>query len=163
MDLEVVQRRALQMGRREAILRLQDAIVSGGDNVGAEFFPVKHHFAPGCYGREMTLPKDSVVVGKIHKHAHLNVISQGHVLVFTEHEGIVELKAPCTFVSTPGTKRVVYAVEETVWTTSHVTDSTDLAEIEREVIAQDFLEVQHDVGICGGSGHLDCNGAVFIE
>lgn len=142
MEIEVMHERALQLGRREAILRLQDAIVYGGLDVGPASCPVKHHFAPGSYGREMTLPVGLVVVGKIHKHAHINVISKGRVQVFTEQEGVLELAAPCTFVSSPGTKRVVHVLEETVWTTVHVTDKTDLAEIEREVIATDFMEVE---------------------
>ena len=142
MEIEVMRERALQRGRREAILRLQDAIISEGRDVGPASCPVKHHFAPGSYGREMTLPAGLVVVGKIHKHAHINVISKGRVQVFTEQEGVLELAAPCTFVSSPGTKRVVHVLEETVWTTVHVTDKTDLAEIEREVIATDFIEVE---------------------
>lgn len=142
MEIEVMRERALQLGRREAILRLQDAIISEGRDVGPASCPVKHHFAPGSYGREMTLPAGMVVVGKIHKHAHINVISKGRVQVFTEQEGGLELAAPCTFVSSPSTKRVVHVLEETVWTTVHVTDKTDLAEIEREVIATDFMEVE---------------------
>ena len=142
MEIEVMRERALQLGRREAILRLQDAIISEGRDVGPASCQVKHHFAPGSYGREMTLPAGLVVVGKIHKHAHINVISKGRVQVFTEQEGVLELAAPCTFVSSPGTKRVVHVLEETVWTTVHVTDKTDLAEIEREVIATDFKEVE---------------------
>ena len=142
MEIEVMRERALQLGRRGAILRLQDAIISEGRDVGPASCPVKHHFAPGSYGREMTLPAGMVVVGKIHKHAHINVISKGRVQVFTEQDGVLELAAPCTFVSSPGTKRVVHVLEETVWTTVHVTDKTDLAEIEREVIATDFMEVE---------------------
>ena len=141
MEIEVMHERALQLGRREAIMRLQDAIVYGGLDVGPAACPVQHHFAPGAYGREMTLPAGLVVVGKIHKHAHINVISKGRVQVFTEQDGVLELAAPCTFVSSPGTKRVVHVLEETVWTTVHVTDKTDLAEIEREVIATNFSEV----------------------
>ena len=141
MEIEVMHERALQLGRREAIMRLQDAIVYGGLDVGPAACPVQHHFAPGAYGREMTLPAGLVVVGKIHKHAHINVISKGRVQVFTEQDGVLELAAPCTFVSSPGTKRVVHVLEEAVWTTVHVTDKTDLAEIEREVIATDFSGV----------------------
>ena len=83
MEIEVMHERALQLGRREAILRLQDAIVYGGLDVGPAACPVQHHFAPGAYGREMTLPAGLVVVGKIHKHAHINVISKGRLQVFT--------------------------------------------------------------------------------
>lgn len=141
MDIEVKKSRELRLTRRAAILRAQHALMTSPHAVGPESCPVKHHFAPGSYGREMTLPAGMRVVGKIHKHAHINVISKGRVRVFTEQEGVLELVAPCTFVSSPGTKRLVVVDEETVWTTVHVTDKTDLAEIEREVIADDFEEI----------------------
>lgn len=146
MEVEVKPEQAITLGRRQAILNLQAEIQAlpfdgaGIVQVTAEHCPVRHHFAPHAYGREMFLPRGTVVVGKIHKHAHINVISQGRVRVFTEGEGAQELCAPLTFVSSPGTKRAVEVLEDTVWTTVHVTDSTDLAEIEREVIATDFQE-----------------------
>lgn len=103
--------------------------------------PLKHHFAPGAYGREIFIPQGMMVVGKIHKHAHLNVLSQGHVLVYTE-DGPEEFSAPRTWVSSPGTKRVVYAVTDVVWTTIHVTEETDLEAIEDFVIAKTFEEYE---------------------
>jgi quercetin dioxygenase-like cupin family protein len=102
--------------------------------------PLKHHFAPGSYAREIFLPAGSLVVGKIHKHAHVNVISQGHCTVYTD-TGTRELRAPVTFVSEPGTKRVVLAHADTVWTTVHVTNETDLTKIEDEVIATSYDEL----------------------
>lgn len=140
MDLEELHQFAMRVGRRESIVRLQDTILQQGLDVGADTCPVQHFFAPGSYAREITMPAGLVVVGKIHKHAHVNVISKGRVRVFTEGGGVQDLAAPCTFVSQPGTKRAVLVVEDTVWTTVHVTDKTDLAEIEREVISTEFLE-----------------------
>lgn len=128
--------------RRDAITALQESIHGSEHEVSEDSCTVSHHFAEGSYGREMFLPAGLVVVGKIHKHSHVNVISAGYVLVFTEQDGVQELRAPCTFVSKPFTKRVVYVLEDTMWTTVHVTDSTDLAEIEKEVIAEDYEEVQ---------------------
>lgn len=102
--------------------------------------PVFHHFAPGSYARECHLPEGSLVIGKIHKHAHINVISRGRVSVMTE-DGRKDLQAPCTFVSLPGTKRAVYAHEYTVWTTVHVTNNTDLDAIEAEIIVPSYDEL----------------------
>lgn len=99
--------------------------------------PLKHHFAPGAYAREILLPKGSLVIGKIHKHSHINVISKGRVSVITE-TGRKELEAPCTFVSDVGTKRAVYAHEDTVWTTVHVTNETDPEKLEEEIIAKTY-------------------------
>jgi hypothetical protein len=127
--------------RREKILQLQDKMFSFDDHLTADDFVTRHHFAPGQYAREIEVPAGEVVVGKIHKHAHVNVISKGRVLVFTEGEGVRELRAPFTFISSPGTKRVVYTLWPTIWTTIHVTDKTDLAEIEADIIATSYAEL----------------------
>jgi hypothetical protein len=101
---------------------------------------LRHIFAPGSYAREMTIPKGTLIIGKIHKHAHLNIISKGKVRVATEF-GPMSFEAPYTFVSDVGTKRAVYAIEDTIWTTIHVTTETDLDKIEEYVIAKDYDEL----------------------
>ncbi len=52
--------------------------------------------------------------------------------------GKEEIVGPVTFVSQPGTKRVVVAQEETIWTTYHPTTETDLEKIEAHVIAPTY-------------------------
>jgi quercetin dioxygenase-like cupin family protein len=108
---------------------------------------VKHYFTPidekyGCctYAREMTIPKGTLIIGKIHRHEHLNIISKGKVSVSTEF-GTKYLEAPCTFISEVGLKRAVIAEEDTIWTTIHLTKGNceaDLADIEEEVIAPSY-------------------------
>jgi hypothetical protein len=121
-------------GRRAEIMALQQYMQEQPDQIQP---PVLHHFAPGMYGREILLPAGSLTIGKIHKHAHLNVISMGKCRVLTE-DGTKTFEAPYTFVSKPGTKRVVYAITDVVWTTCHLANSTDLEEIEAEVIAPSY-------------------------
>ncbi len=104
-------------------------------------FPLRHIFAPGAYAREMTIRAGHWAIGKIHKHAHLSFITKGRIAVLTE-DGPTVITAPYTFVNTPGTKRVVLALEDTVWTTVHITNKTDLTEIEDEVIAKSFEEIE---------------------
>ena len=123
---------------RERLYALQGAI---GDLPEVEC-PLQHVFAPGAYARTIFIPAGTVVVGKIHKHAHLNILSQGTVCVMTETEGDRPLTGPLTMVSPPGTKRAVYAVTDAVWTTIHLTNSTDLEEIEAEVIAPTFEDYE---------------------
>ncbi len=108
---------------------------------------LRHFFVPkseqfGCftYGREITMPRGAVIAGKIHKHPHLNIITKGVIAVKTEF-GQEVYKAPVTFVSNPGTKRAVFALQDTVWTTIHLTSygsEEDLDKIEDEVIAPSF-------------------------
>jgi quercetin dioxygenase-like cupin family protein len=131
---------------RAKIFALQDSLVvaiKDGEIVPYDFDAnLQHHFAPGAYGRTLFFPKGTVIVGKIHKHAHLNILSQGEVVVLTESGGMERLKGPLTMVSPPGTKRAVYALEDTTWTTVHLTDETDLAKIEDHVIAPTYEDYE---------------------
>lgn len=122
---------------RIKVMELQKNMKESGDSLQ---LLVTHHFAPGSYAREIFHPKGVVVIGKIHRHAHVNVISKGEVHVVSEF-GTKRIKAPATFVSQPGTKRCVYALEDTVWTTIHATDETDLKKIEEEIIAPSYEEL----------------------
>lgn len=102
--------------------------------------PVNHHFSKGVYGREMPIPKGSLLVGKIHKHQTMNVLSKGELSVLSQ-DGVMRLKAPHIFVSSPGAKRVIYAHEDSIWTCFHGTHETDLEKIEEEFIAKTYDDV----------------------
>lgn len=121
------------------MLREPGVYVSGGERDINELCPVTHHFSQGVYAREMFIPKGTVLTGKIHKYTQLNIMSQGELSVLTE-EGIKRVKAPFTIVSPPGTKRIAYAHEDTIWTTVHGTDETDLEKIEAHYVANDEQE-----------------------
>lgn len=136
---------------REKILVVQDGlqklIDSGVVQSTLEDCTLTHYFTPkdekyGCctYAREMLIPKGTLIIGKIHRHQHLNFISKGKVTVFTEF-GEKHLEGPCTFVSEVGLKRAVYAEEDTLWTTVHLTEfesEQELDKIEQEVIAPSY-------------------------
>lgn len=142
LDIEIVDENCIierLPPTREAILRLEQELRKY-DQLD---LPLKHTFAPGAYAREIFLPKGCIVIGKIHKHAHLNIVSRGHVTVVTEF-GPREIDAregPVTFASDAGSKRALVCHEDTIWTTIHLTQSTDLAEIEREIIAPTYSEL----------------------
>lgn len=108
--------------------------------------PLKHWLAPGIYAREIHLPADSLVVGKIHRHRHLNIISKGRVTCYTEF-GIETMEAPASFISEPGTKRVVYTHEDAIWTTIHPnpTDETDIETLEQMFTAIEYAELGMEV------------------
>lgn len=99
--------------------------------------PPSHYFAQGVYGREITIPKGVVLVGRVHHQSQINVISKGEISVTTP-DGIRRIKAPCVIVSPPGTKRAGYAHEETVWTTFLGTHETDAAVIEQTLTSESY-------------------------
>lgn len=90
--------------------------------------PTVSYFAPGIYAREMTIPKGVTATGAVHKTEHLSIISAGRCLLTTD-EGVKELSAPMTFVSKPGAKRAIYAIDTVVFTTIHATDEQDLEKL----------------------------------
>ena len=91
--------------------------------------PVRHIFSPGVYAREITIPADTILTGRIHKYAQLNILSGGEMSVSTD-EGMKRVTAPFTVVSPPGTKRIAYAHIECTWTTILATDEQDPEVIE---------------------------------
>jgi quercetin dioxygenase-like cupin family protein len=133
----------IQKNIRENIVEFEKQLgkIPGAFFGDSETCPLKHSFAPGVYVREIFIPKGTLIVGKIHKHAHPNFLMKGEVSVYTEDGGIERLKAPLSMISPAGTKRVVYAHEDTLWITVHVTNETDLKNIEEQVIAKNYGEL----------------------
>lgn len=125
---------------RKKIALLADAIGRDLDPVDC---PVTHRFAKGCYLREIFMPAGAVVVGKIHATEHFNVVLTGEVTVVTATTK-ERIRAPHTFISGPGVQKVVFVHEDCRWQTLHVTDKTDLDEIEKEVIAESYDQLEVD-------------------
>lgn len=96
--------------------------------------PVVHRFAPGVYLREIFMPADTVVIGKIHKTEHFNILIKGACLIVHDDGRREELRAPLTFVSGAGVQKVLYIIEDMIWQTVHVTPETDLVKLEAELI-----------------------------
>jgi hypothetical protein len=127
---------------RALIGALHDALAQHPDAVFGDsaLCPLIHRFADGLYTREIFIPKGMVLTGKIHRYAHPNFLMKGEVIVVTEAGGRQHLIAPLALISPPGTKRAVYALEDTVWVTVHANpDNTqDLAVLEAQIIAPDY-------------------------
>jgi hypothetical protein len=139
---------------RQNILKVQEGmqkmIADGDMNDRLPDCKLTHYFSPvsedyGCavYGRQMFIPKGTLIIGKIHRHQHLNFIMSGKVSVVTEF-GKKYFEAPCGFVSEVGLKRAVYAEEDTIWMTVHLTKNAGedkLDEIEAELIAPSYSDM----------------------
>lgn len=124
-----------EIGHIQKIESLEDKIRS----MEPVDMPVTNYFSKGVYARELFIPKGTVLTGHIHKYVNLNIMSQGDLSILTEN-GVIRVKAPYTVVSPPGTKRLAYAHEDTIWTTIHGTDETDIDKIEYEFIAHSSEE-----------------------
>jgi hypothetical protein len=96
-------------------------------------FPLTHSFTPGMYIRQILMPAGSILTSKIHKTTHPFVISKGDISVWTKETDTVRFKAPHTGITIPNTRRLLYAHEDTIWTTFHATNETDVETIENTI------------------------------
>ncbi len=126
------------LARRDSIDALEQAMMAHPDQVDIASMDVRHHITDsGLYAREMILPAGTIITGKIKKHEHISVISAGFVTEVTD-AGLQRIKAPYTMISKPGTKRVVWAHETTVWTTIHASEETSIDKLEDDLIAASY-------------------------
>lgn len=80
--------------------------------------PLKHSFTPGLYIREIFMPAGTLLTSKIHKTEHPFIVSKGKLNVFLNGE-MQYIEAPYRGVTKPGTRRVIYILEDCIWTTFH--------------------------------------------
>lgn len=109
----------------------------------AEGLVTSHFFADGMYARVLFRPAGTLIVGKVHRREHFYIVARGRVQV-----GQKVLEAGAVIVSAPGTKRAVYALEDSICMTVHRTDLTDIEAIEGELIEDDpqaLFDARNDV------------------
>ncbi len=80
--------------------------------------PVTHRYTDGIYAREITIPKDTFLTGRIYKYDHFDVMISGDITASGD-EGIKRLTGYNVFSGKKGKKRAGYAHEETKWITFH--------------------------------------------
>ena len=119
----------------------KNIIADNGNIVYHDKFKYKHTFADGVYVRQMTIAEDEMIIGAIHKHLHVWILLSGHITVLTDGE-LEEYKAPCTVLSEPGVKRVIYGNEESIFTNIHKnpTNTEDIKELEKQIVALNYDE-----------------------
>lgn len=105
--------------------------------------PVEHFFADKLYGRVIFNPKDSFIVTKIHKQENISTLISGRLGVISEN-GMEVIEGPKVFVTKPGTKRVLYAQTDVLFSTVHQNpnDLRDLEALEDQIIAKSFEEIE---------------------
>ena len=99
----------------EELLASEDSSVVKGNS---DFFPLTHSFSDGVYIREMKMAKGGMIVGKIHNRSHTWFLLQGHLLIATE-KGTFDYKAPTYVNAEAGSKRVIKALEDSIFVNVH--------------------------------------------
>lgn len=95
---------------------------------------LEHTFTPGLYIRTLFITKGALLTSFTHKTEHPFVIRSGLIEVRL-HDHVELLQTGHMGITYPGTRRVLFAHEDTVWTTFHVTNETDVEKIEATILA----------------------------
>jgi hypothetical protein len=142
VDIELLENGGLvenELSHSDRVAYLADELAK----LPQEDAPVTHRFAPGVYLREIAMPADSIVIGRVHRTRHFNVLLSGACLIVHADGTQEELRAPMTFISEAGVQKVLYILEDMRWQTIHPTEETDLAKLDEmlvEPVPQNILE-----------------------
>jgi len=146
-------KKEVTLSKREEIQSLQDLLISNADGeniegdgkniIHSKNFPLKHTFADGIYVRQMDMKTGSIVIGAIHNHLHVWFLLTGHLAVATE-DSIEEFIAPCYVLAKPGSKRVIYAMEESIFINVHKNPSNteNIDELEKDIVSTTFEDYE---------------------
>lgn len=91
--------------------------------------PVVHHFGPGIYIREVTLPAGTLAIGHAQRFDHLNIMLTGAVAMVGDDGQTKVLRAPMIFVGKPG-RKLGYVLETCIWQNVYATDERDIDKLE---------------------------------
>jgi len=116
---------------------LDEAEVTMVENFERVNPPTTHHFIPGFYCRQITMPAGFCCTTKTHGKRHPFVITKGRVIVRSE-SGVEVLEAPYTGITEAGTRRILLCETETIWTTFHATERLDVEALVTQ-IEQDIM------------------------
>jgi len=118
---EPIETESHDVSRKEAMGKIYDlekSLLAREDCLFLDDMEYTHWFAPGLYGREITIPGDIALTTMIHASEHIAILSKGKMDIYTE-EGIKTIEAPYTMITKIGTKRAIYTHSECVFTTIH--------------------------------------------
>jgi hypothetical protein len=126
------------MTNREKIDVIEWIIMNKMDNI-VDDLQITNYINGGVYAREMKAPAGIVITGKIHEHDHINILSEGEISVMTD-DGMKRVKAPYTFESKAGIRRIGYTHSDITWTSIHSVLTDDINELEKELFTVPSIE-----------------------
>lgn len=106
---------------------------------------VEHHFVPGHYIRTLHMPRGTLWVSKHHNTWHPFTITKGCISLYQEVNGAEDTRMPpmiqagdegehFTCLTEPGTRRMLFCYEDSIWTTIHPTKFMTVEEVEASII-----------------------------
>jgi len=134
-EVSLLQKQKIEF--RHHITKLEKKMREHNEAKIGDAHPLKHTFGEGYLLREINTPAGELIITKIHKQNHPFFLLKGKCSILTENE-VKHVEAPYYAITNIGTKRVVYCHTDVVWVCVHITESTEIKDIEEDIIAKDF-------------------------
>ena len=134
MSVAPFQLGADRLATREAIAKRKEQMLASPNRVDLPFTESLEH---GLYTRTLFIPKGCELVGKIHRKPCVNIVAKGDITIMTE-TGLLRVQAGYTVTSPAGIQKIGYAHEDTIFINVFRTDETDIREIEKDLICENF-------------------------
>lgn len=126
------------MSLEQRLLNSEDPLVVKGNS---DTFPLTHSFSDGVYIREMSMLEGGIVIGKIHNRSHTWFLMKGKLKIANE-DGVVTYSAPTYVNAVSGAKRVIIALEDSVFVNVHPNPDniTNIDELERILTCETYTQ-----------------------
>lgn len=126
------------MSLERQMLESEDPLIVKGNS---DSFPLTHSFSDGIYIREMSMLEGGIVIGKIHNRSHTWFLMKGKIKIANE-DGVVTYSAPTYVNANSGAKRVIVALEDSVFVNVHPNPDniTDTDELERILTCETYTQ-----------------------
>lgn len=129
----------ISTGSRE-IAKSRDEVIDVVENIIANQpqveCPVTHRFTPNMYIREVFVPAGTILTSEIHKEEHPHVLSLGKITMWDGEGGQITVSAPYSGITKANARRVVYVHEDCIFTTFHVTQATNVEDVEKDIFVE---------------------------
>lgn len=97
-----------------------------------------HRFTPNLYTRELFLKAGTLGTTVLHLTTHPFFIIKGDISMWYREVPLIRCKAPYIGITNAGTRRMLYAHEDSIMVTCHATTLTDPDEIIESIACTDF-------------------------
>ncbi len=130
---------------RETVVSLERQMLDSDNPLvikgNSDSFPLTHSFSDGVYIREMSMLEGGIVIGKIHNRSHTWFLMKGKLKIANE-DGVVTYSAPTYVNANSGAKRVIIALEDSVFVNVHPNPDniTNIDELERILTCETYTQ-----------------------
>tara|TARA_R110002096_G_C14472698_1_gene713206 strand:- start:643 stop:1086 length:444 start_codon:yes stop_codon:yes gene_type:complete len=130
---------------RETVVSLERQMLDSENPLvikgNSDSFPLTHSFSDGVYVREMSMLEGGIVIGKIHNRSHTWFLMKGKLKIANE-DGVVTYSAPTYVNANSGAKRVIIALEDSVFVNVHPNPDniTNIDELERILTCETYTQ-----------------------